>query len=107
MEWDAEVQEGLQRSNARFLISMNCILENVSCATAVAAGSGRRPAAGGEAGAGGSGAVCEEPRTPVPWLGRAGSGSSGNTSTRRAPGTERAACATRSQARSLAPASLR
>lgn len=50
MDRDEALREGLRRSNARFKASMNRILEHVSYGSGVAAGSGRCPAAGGEAG---------------------------------------------------------
>ncbi|XP_054126214.1 uncharacterized protein LOC128933311 [Melozone crissalis] len=51
---------------------MTRIFKEVSYETGVAAGSGCRPEAGGEAGTESSRAVCAGPRTPVPWQERAG-----------------------------------
>lgn len=72
MEFDPTMQEGLRRSSARFMASMTRILEQVGYGIGVAAGSGRCPETGEEAGTESSRAVCAGPRTPVPWQERAG-----------------------------------
>ncbi|KAF2986921.1 hypothetical protein EK904_008849 [Melospiza melodia maxima] len=72
MEFDPKIQKRMRRSSKRFNACLNRILEEVSYGTGVAAGSGRRPDVGGEAGTESSRAFCAGSSTPVPWQERAG-----------------------------------